>query len=115
MQFSRQTLASLLRTHGENELAERALSVTDAELERIGELADRYFLPAGVNGGSMGGARAVSWAAIDVLEGTPRDLRVPRTELERDVGAYDLSDAESAKYHALRLQCLKELQPPRSE
>ena len=37
-------------------------------------------------GGSMGGARALSMATIDVLEGTPRDLRWPRSELEREMG-----------------------------
>jgi hypothetical protein len=38
------------------------------------------------SGGSMGGARALSMATIDVLEGTPRDLRWPRTEPEREMG-----------------------------
>ena len=62
-------------------------------------------------GGSMGGARALSMAAIDVLEGTPRDLHQPRSELEREMGSYDVSDAEFARDRALRLHCLEELQP----
>ena len=60
----------------------------------------------------MGGARALSMATIDVLEGTPRDLRWPRTELEREMGWYDLSDAEIARDRALRLHCPAELQHP---
>lgn len=110
----RETLARMLRSHGEDELAERALSVTDDELKRIGELAACYAFSerAMATGGSMGGARALSMAAIDVLEGTPRDLHWARSELEREMGWYDLSDAEFARDRALRLHCLEELQPP---
>ncbi len=50
-------------------------------------------------------------ATIDVLEGTLCELRWPRTELEREMGWYDLSDAEFARDRALRLHCLEELQP----
>src|SRR2546423_10116255 len=58
----RQTLARMLRSHGENALAERALSVTDDELKRIGELGGCYAFSehAMATGGSMGGARALS-------------------------------------------------------
>ena len=63
-------------------------------------------------GGSTGGARALSMAAIDVLEGAPRDLRWPRSELEREMGWYDLSDAEFARDRAVRPHCLQQLQPP---
>lgn len=51
-------------------------------------------------------------ATIDVLEGTPRELRWPRSELEREMGWYDVSDAEFARDRAMRLQCLEELRPP---
>lgn len=109
----RDTLARMLRSHGEDELAERALSVTDDELRRIGELGECYAFSerAMATGGSMGGARALSMATIDVLDRTPRDLRWPRSELEREMGWYDLSDAEFAGDRALRLHCLEELQP----
>ena len=44
----RDTLARMLRSHGEDELAERALSVTDGDLKRIGELGECYaFAPTG--------------------------------------------------------------------
>jgi hypothetical protein len=110
----RQTLARVLRSHGENELAERALSVTDDELARIGQLGGCYAFSeyAMTTGGSMGGPRALSMAAIDVLEGTSRDLRWPRSELEREMGWYDLSDAEFARDRAVRLHCIEELQRP---
>jgi hypothetical protein len=114
MHVERQTLARMLRSHGEDQLADRALSVTDDELERIGKLGGCYAFSehAMATGGSMGGARALSMATIDVLEGTLRELRWPRTELEREMGWYDLSDAEFARDRAMRLHCLEELQPP---
>ncbi len=105
----------MLRSHGEDELAERALSVTDEELKRIGELGDHYAFSelALAMGGSMGGARALSLATIDVLESTPRDLRWTRTEGEREMGWSDeLSDAEIARHRALRLHAVAEQQPP---
>jgi hypothetical protein len=48
-------------------------------------------------------------ATIDVLEGAPRDLRWPRSELEREMGWYDVSDGEFARDRAVRLHCLEEL------
>jgi hypothetical protein len=49
----------MLRSHGEDELAERALSLTDDELTRIGTLGAYYALSeqAMALGGSMGGTR----------------------------------------------------------
>jgi hypothetical protein len=113
LHVERHTLARMLRSHGESELAERALSVTEDELKRIGELGECYAFSerAMATGGSMGRASALSMATIDVLEGTPRDLRWPRTELEREMGWYELSEAEFARDRALRLRCLEELQP----
>jgi hypothetical protein len=52
-------------------------------------------------------------AAIDVLDSTPRDLRWPRSELEREMGWYDVSDAEFARDRAVRRHCIEELQRPR--
>ena len=77
MRVSREVLASMLRTHGEDDLAERALSASDDELARIGTLAGYYAFSedAMALGGGMGGARALSLASIDVLEGTGRGLR----------------------------------------
>jgi hypothetical protein len=54
MRVDRATLARMLRSHGEGELAERTSSVTDDELERIGELGAYYAFSeyATVTGGS---------------------------------------------------------------
>src|SRR5579875_434758 len=95
MRVSRETLAAMLRRHGEDDLAKRALSVSDDELARIGTLGDYYAFSddAMALGGSMGGARALSLATIDVLEGTGRDLRRHHTELELSWG---LSEEPSA-------------------
>jgi hypothetical protein len=70
--------ARALRIHGEDDLAEGVLSITDEELKRIGELADHYAFSgehALASGASMGTARALSLATVDVREGAPRELR----------------------------------------
>jgi CDI immunity proteins len=88
---SREVLAGMLRGHGEDDLAERALTLSDDELARIGTLGAYYAFSedAMALGGSMGGRRALSLAAIDVLENTGRDLRVSRTEWEREGSSFD--------------------------
>jgi hypothetical protein len=63
--------------HDEDDFAERVPSVTDEDLRRIGQRAgDNAFsaehaLPSG---SSIGGLRAISLAAVDVLEGASREL-----------------------------------------
>jgi hypothetical protein len=42
LRVRRDTLARALRTHGEDDLAGRVLSLTDEELKRVGERADHY-------------------------------------------------------------------------
>jgi hypothetical protein len=42
LRVSRETLAGMLREHGEDDLAERALSLSDDELARIGTLGAYY-------------------------------------------------------------------------
>jgi hypothetical protein len=88
---SREVLAGMLRQHGEDDLGERALSLSDDELARIGTLGAYYAFSedAMALGGSMGGTRALSLATIDVLENTGRDLRWSRTEWEREGSSYD--------------------------
>jgi hypothetical protein len=77
MRPSRETLASMLRKHGEDDLAERAASFTDDEMARIGTLGAYYAWSedAFALGSGMGGARALALATIDVIEGNQRDLR----------------------------------------
>ena len=88
---SREVLAGMLRQHGEDDLAERALSLSDDELARIGTLGAYYAFSedAMALGGSMGGTRALSLATIDVLENTGRDLRWSRAEWEREESSFD--------------------------
>ena len=82
IRVERGTLADMLRSHGEDDLAARASSITDDELTRIGTLGAYYAWSedALALGGGMGGARALSLATIDVLERTGRDLRRHHTD-----------------------------------
>jgi hypothetical protein len=78
-------LVRALLAHAEDDLAERAPSLTDEELQRIGALAERYAFSeehAHPSRGSMGTTRAISLATVDVLEGSTRELH--RTEGQRD-------------------------------
>jgi hypothetical protein len=88
---TRETLAGMLRQHGEDDLAEQALSLSDDELARIGTLGAYYaFSEDAIKlGGSMGTGRALSLASIDVLQNTGRDLRVSRPGRERDASTLD--------------------------
>lgn len=111
----REALARMLRTHGEDELAERALSVSDDELTRIGRLGAYYAFSehAMALGGSMGGTRALSLATIDVLENTVRDLHLSRTERERDGGSFDrFARGDAVRDRALRADATREQLPP---
>ena len=105
----------MLRSHGEDDLAERALLLTDGELKRIGELGAHYAFSkqAEALGGSMGGTRALSLATIDVLENTGRDLRWSRTEGELRFGSADeWTEVDVARDRALRVHASPEPRPP---
>jgi hypothetical protein len=102
---SREGLAAMLHEHGEDELAEGALSLSDDELARIGTLGAYYAFSedAMALGGSMGGSRALSLAAIDVLENTGRDLRLSRTEWERQGSSfYEFAEHDVVRDRGLR-------------
>jgi hypothetical protein len=81
----------MLHEHGEDDLASRALALSDDELARIGTLGAYYAFSedAMALGGSMGGSRALSLATIDVLENTGRDLRWSRSEWDRAGSSFD--------------------------
>jgi hypothetical protein len=91
IEVRREVLAGMLRQHGEQELAQCALSVSNDELARVGTLGGYYAWSddAIALGGSMGGSRALSLASIDVLENTGRDLRLSRTEGEHRGSSVD--------------------------
>src|ERR1700727_1659165 len=84
IRVERGTLAEMLRSHGEDDLATQASSITEDELTRIRTLGAYYAWSNDAIAllGSMGGARALSLATIDVLEDTGRDLRRHHTESE---------------------------------
>ena len=106
MRLERDALAGILRRYGEDDLADRAVSLTDDEMTRIGRLGYYYAFSkdALAFGGSMGGMRALSLAAIDVLEGSDRDLR--RHHPEAWVAEWGLSEqpdmSERARDRELR-------------
>jgi len=94
----RDTLARVLLAHGEDDLVGRVPSVTDVELEHIGERADHYAFSSEhavpPRGTSMGVSRAISLAAVDVLEGASRELQWK--ELQWKEGQRDPSAEEEA-------------------
>lgn len=103
--FERSTLEGGLQGYGEDELAERAATMSEAQIAEVGERAGHYaFSEEALSfGGSMGGMRALALAAVDVLEGGERDLRVTRNDFERKHGwPTELSDEERVRDQAVR-------------
>jgi hypothetical protein len=106
---TREQLASMLSEHGEKDLAVRVLTITEAELARIGQLGGYYAWSeeAFELDLRMGGTRALCLATIDVLEGNMRELRQTRTRRELESGLTpELSDVELAQEHSLRLRAV---------
>jgi hypothetical protein len=113
IRVKRDTLATMLRSHSEDDLAERAASLSEDELARIGTLGAYYAWSddaLALDGrGSMGGARALSLATIDVLEGTGRDLRRHRTDTELAWGWSEEPEvSERNRDRELRTSCCGE-------
>ena len=83
----RDTLVRALLAHGEDDLVGRVPSLTDEELKRIGQRAHHYAFSAEHAvpplGTSMGVSRAVSLAAVDVLEGASRELQCKEDQRDR--------------------------------
>ena len=101
----RNDLSNALRDYGEDDLADRVLVSTDEEMERIAVLGFHYAFSAVAmeHGGSMGGARALSLAALDVLDGTGRDLCRARSSQESSWGlSPELSEHEVERIRAVR-------------
>jgi hypothetical protein len=108
MRPTREQLAyHFLPQYGETDLAERVLTISDSDLERIGNLAGYYAWSEDaceLLGGSMGGTRAACLATIDVLEGTMRDPRQSQARQELQWGTPERSDVELTAEHSLRLR-----------
>jgi hypothetical protein len=114
IEVSREVLAGMLRQHGEDDLADRALSVSDDELARIGTLGAYYAWSEDAIelGGSMGGSRALSLASIDVLEGTGRELRLSRTEEGRPGSSSDrFAESDRVMDRELRRHAAEQQKP----
>ena len=113
MRPSGETLASILRSHGEDDVAERAPSFTDDQMARIGTLGAYYAWSedAFALGSGMGGTRALALATIDVIEGNQRDLRRHHTKgeienfgLSREPDAREREIDRSLRLHAAERQ-----------
>lgn len=92
MRIQREVLAGMLRQHSEHDLADRAASLTDEELQRIGTLGAFYAWSedAFALGFGMGGTRALALATIDVLESNGRDLCRHHTDHEIALGLSEM-------------------------
>jgi hypothetical protein len=106
----RRDLANFLpSSYAEDGLAERSLMTTDEELDRIAMLAAHHAFSdvAMEYGGSMGAAIALSLAALDVLEGSDRDLRRKRSHAELNAGMPEAWDEQASE-----LFCMVRLTAP---
>jgi hypothetical protein len=82
---SREMLAIDLRTYGEDGAAALIDRLSDAQLQQIYDRADHFLLDeryATPSGGSREYSWALSMAAIEVIEGSARDLRRKRRVLK---------------------------------
>jgi hypothetical protein len=77
---SRADLAADLRSYGEDELALRAVDLTTDEMVRIGLRAGDLADAPGPDGLY---SRLLATAAVEVMEGAPRELRRKRRRLSR--------------------------------
>lgn len=102
----RRASANFLRSYGEDDLAGRSLLTTEDESDRIAILGAHYAFSdvAVAHGGSMGGARALSLPALDVLDGSGRDLHRTRSQGELDAGMpLELDEQELERLRMVRL------------
>lgn len=100
--FSRTTTALCLWQFGEDELANAALALTDADLRRVQEIALRYDSPAvalPVRGQRISSGHCIALAAVTHFEGSLRPLARDRRRPQRETPAhllvhdYDFGDA----------------------
>lgn len=82
---TRYQLALDLRTYGEDQCASAVPQLTDEQMSRIGEIAGHLVSSPNTrtaSGASMLLAKAVALAAVEVIEGKPRDLKWKRRKLK---------------------------------
>ncbi len=79
IQSSRSHIERDLRAYGEDAVAARISSISDEDFARIGERAFAYAcMPTAKKSGGMLLARALALAAIEIIEGAPRELHRKR-------------------------------------
>jgi hypothetical protein len=79
IQATREHIQHHLRSYGEDATATKLMSVSDADFKRIGERAFDYACqPATPSGRGMLLAKALALAAVEVIEGAPRELRLKK-------------------------------------
>ena len=74
-----------LRTYGEDDVAAAVGDATDEQRRRIGERADHYLYDdqfVTPSGASPFLSWALARAAVEIIEGAPRDLRSKRRKLK---------------------------------
>jgi hypothetical protein len=77
IQTNRNDIERQLRSYGEDAIASKAAGLTESDLVRIGERAFDYAcMPTTKkSGGGMMIAKAIAHAAVEIIEGSPRELR----------------------------------------
>lgn len=109
-----QLASSVLPQYGEADLTTRVLTITDAELDRVGELAAYYAWSQDaleLFGGSMGGVRAMCLATIDVLEGNLREPRLSQSLQESQWGTPIRDAIQLEQEHSLRRRAVADGRP----
>jgi hypothetical protein len=75
---SRELLQINLRTYGEEALTLRVPNLSDAQMQKVGEVAGRYATTGGVHLID----KALTLAAVEILEGASRPLKRSRRRLK---------------------------------
>ena len=79
IQATREHIQRCLRSYGEDSVATALLSVSDADFQRIGERAFDYACqPSTPSGRGMLLDKALALASVEVVEGSPRQLRLKK-------------------------------------
>jgi hypothetical protein len=114
IETERGVLARMLRDSGEDELAERALLLSNDQLAQIEALGSYYTFSEDARSLGLNGQpeRALPLATIDVLDDTGRDLRLRNDQGEVVIGVpVERGADERARHRELRRQAVKAQAP----
>ena len=97
--FRRELLAEVLWEYGEDELAERALRLSEWQLTRVQRLTVWHELhdPEPTTGPKLSGGRLMARAMIDYIEGSNRDTKRLRRRTRPDDERYDAAYRSSVR------------------